>query len=962
MACAYLVDYFQSVKEAGKIDVASEYYVATLFKQKPKPDTCMDNLLEVFKARDFSAGKCDVESSEKGIAPNEEDGCDSGAFRNEVAPELRQLLNSLYRPNPNEPIKPTGALGFLLPSGAYAQNLAIVDKIFEWQNCNESSWRNPSTIVIATKDAKGCFEQIAPILHENSVTCNATYEVKFSNTNFGRSLNNLLKVALASNPGLSNVKLAPECAVQLTALDLTDSVDGDSEREKLRAHKLASGALRICASDFVTSKYSHFSEREALDFDAILQNDRFVALNEMYQEMLRHFANDDKLHLCLEDFFAKAIEECVPVNLQDQCDMKAIRTASDMLELAKCNGSRFSAYVNLINNLQVKMSPSICTRSTSATSSEKISDLSAFSPESFVDSSVEDGANQASSAAQVRIMSMEQAAGLPAKSVDAIIICDLNTSQYAATEKEGAVFELLEKLGCNDSVNVLSQMREVFANALSVAKSKVCLSAVMNNVDGAKSAFSFLYEDVVNCYRDDLFDNASLGEHTGLTQNLEEFAATLSEEQMHRNLSGRTAALRATYNLADKAHISPEKIELLMLRNLNNPSQLLGFDAKNANPEPHPRYRFSPSGIEAFLSCPYYWLACRRLKNDAFSLDLSPMQLGNFVHSVLEDLYKNIIAKLPEKKITEANLEFVIEKMTEVFRAHYNKECEKPYSAFALKRGAGAITGVEANASPEADANDEAVASTKAGANKDSEMPICATDMIEFNKFRQLENSLKLMLAADSLNMPSFLPENFEWEFGYDVQSAFNYAGVAMRGKVDRLDANEQGDVCVVDYKGKISKEYMVLRSKESRDKKISKFKESYDGELDIEEAVANEFGEGFVIPSKTQAMIYASAVRSILHKNPVGALYLTYRTPSDGIDFAGAISENDVSASDRSRALGKSASLQNMNEYLDDLEEAIKFRLESLINGEFSPCDNDKCVYCKQFNAVKEGGRSCLR
>lgn len=198
---------------------------------------------------------------------------------------------------------------------------------------------------------------------------------------------------------------------------------------------------------------------------------------------------------------------------------------------------------------------------------------------------------------------------------------------------------------------------------------------------------------------------------------------------------------------------------------------------------------------------------------------------------------------------------------------------------------------------------------------------LVAANKNESLQVESLRELLRICLARQAR-----LPQGYnvrEHELTLSPDDGIDYAGARINGRVDRVDVNEETDCFVVlDYKGSIAGHAA-----------------GFDADADV---------VGFSLPRKTQALVYAQALRKRCGgMRCAGALYLSYRAKADGEFAAGSFDESAYDAS----AFAKDSSRVDMNfeRYLDLVEQTCEPYVASLVAGviEADPSDKDACAYC---------------
>ena len=160
-------------------------------------------------------------------------------------------------------------------------------------------------------------------------------------------------------------------------------------------------------------------------------------------------------------------------------------------------------------------------------------------------------------------------------------------------------------------------------------------------------------------------------------------------------------------------------------------------------------------------------------------------------------------------------------------------------------------------------------------------------DMIEG---KRLKERLLASLKRQAVLLPSFEPALHEQTIG--VSDTVVYAGLSLVGRVDRVDIDRENNrFVVIDYKGSVA---------------------GYD-------AGFNPDKEGFSLPHKIQALIYAQVLRKqFAGMHCSGALYLSYRAKEDSGSIAGSFNDSvldlDGFAKDKSKVV------MNFESYLDQV------------------------------------------
>lgn len=245
--------------------------------------------------------------------------------------------------------------------------------------------------------------------------------------------------------------------------------------------------------------------------------------------------------------------------------------------------------------------------------------------------------------AQVRFVSLADAAALCPGSYDAVLFADVDLDSYPLSHEEGPLATLTAELGRTGvSLEPAALLRVRFGRAMQAARGPVALARVTHDRQARE------------CYP----------------------AAVWTELRAHAEATGAACVTRvgegdivADFDLAAgeglkrervtceaPQHLSADAVPYLVLRRRDGE----GEDAPLV-----PRLT-SASQIEAYSTCPLCWFVSYRVKPQSIDAGFGNMEKGNFVHDVLEHLH----ARLPQEgmeRVTPENLPRAQELLREVF-------------------------------------------------------------------------------------------------------------------------------------------------------------------------------------------------------------------------------------------------------------------------------------------------------
>lgn len=224
----------------------------------------------------------------------------------------------------------------------------------------------------------------------------------------------------------------------------------------------------------------------------------------------------------------------------------------------------------------------------------------------------------------------------------------------------------------------------------------------------------------------------------------------------------------------------------------------------------------SASQIEAYSTCPLCWFVSYRVKPQSIDAGFGNMEKGNFVHDVLEHLH----ARLPQEgmeSVTPENLPRAQELLREVF--------DETLAEHASKRG--------------------------------NEGPLVPLSPVEERQVAEILPQLEGVLAYEAEALTPFAPRYLEFAFN-DLK--VEYAGWPLGGRIDRVDVDAENRAVVIDYKHRSGVEEFKLADPTVRDEES--------GEAPIDDPRW--------LPTHTQTLIYAQAMRRALDLDTRAALYFS--------------------------------------------------------------------------------------
>lgn len=117
------------------------------------------------------------------------DKMDSPIITEGRSEELIELQSRLFRPNPDNPIKPRGDLRLLMPAGRYAQAFLIAENLMEYFG------KGMKRIALSSPTPELLFQQLSTYLHNQGIAARVSGRKTFDATDFGKAWLTLVEFA-----------------------------------------------------------------------------------------------------------------------------------------------------------------------------------------------------------------------------------------------------------------------------------------------------------------------------------------------------------------------------------------------------------------------------------------------------------------------------------------------------------------------------------------------------------------------------------------------------------------------------------------------------------------------------------------------------------------------------------------------------------------------------------------------
>ena len=507
---------------------------------------------------------------------------------------------------------------------------------------------------------------------------------------------------------------------------------------------------------------------------------------------------------------------------------------------------------------------------------------------------------------QVLIAPVNQAHSFEPHSFDAVIFQGMDTLNFGVKASDGALQEFVRHASKTPKVSEFARYQRDFYTALITASTSVSFEKVEQ-----KDVFNAVaLSEVKACYPKDY------AKKTEVARGEEEVLVNLLPQVTDPE---RVAELPTI----ESGEIDPKLKNIVVLpRHLTRETLEQELqDLIEVSREGLPL--LSASQIETYLECPYKWFTQRRIKISQVDTDFAPMQIGTFIHRVLELTHATLLAEalgcdvaevdsvvesallqdIPGSRITSDNLDHAKQVLDSCFAQVWDEQFNN--------------------------------------INRASSNELIPHSIQERKQVENIRENLKDFLEFEASHFIGYQPRFFELRFGRE-ENVVEYAGAQFTGSIDRVDVNAHGQALIIDYKHKGTNDLKAYSAKLSLDSELSKE----------------------ILPRHVQSAIYAQIMRKQLTKyklEPVAAIYLGTKEQKDKPSFAlagmatEAATEHIWNIHPEDKKLRDQAVMvvsQNSAEfadYLDAWESLIAQKVQAMLSGDVraNPCDKDACKYC---------------
>ena len=507
---------------------------------------------------------------------------------------------------------------------------------------------------------------------------------------------------------------------------------------------------------------------------------------------------------------------------------------------------------------------------------------------------------------QVLIAPVSQAHSFEPHMFDTVIFQGMDTLNFGVKASDGALQEFIRHASKTPKVSEFARYQRDFYTALTTASTSVAFEKVEQ-----KDVFNAVaLSEVKACYPKDY------AKKTGVARGEEEVLVNLLPQASNPDCVVELPTI-------EPGEIDPKLKNIVVLpRHLTRETleqELQGLIEVSREGLP----LLSASQIETYLECPYKWFTQRRIKISQVDTDFAPMQIGTFIHRVLELTHATLLAEalgcdvadvdsvvesallqdIPGSRITSDNLDHAKQVLDGCFVQVWDEQFNN--------------------------------------INRASSNELIPHSIQERKQVENIREDLKDLLEFEASHFIGYQPRFFELRFGRE-ENVVEYAGAQFTGSIDRVDVNAHGQALIIDYKHKATKDLKAYSAKLSLDSELSKE----------------------ILPRHVQSAIYAQIMRKQLTKyklEPVAAIYLGTKEQKDKPSFALAgmateaatehiwnIHPEDKKLRDQA-AMVVSQNSAEFTDYLDAWESLIAQKVQAMLSGDVraNPCDKDACKYC---------------
>ena len=805
-------------------------------------------------------------------------GCDCRVDA-ELAPaaksqELNDLLARVFRATEGNEVTPSGAVTFLSPLGQLAEAESISRYISQ---CVESGSKS---FVVYTSDSQRVWDALSQKLAAKRIAAHYKRSVRIQDSLAGRAFASLIDAYVTLS---ERAELEKNIDYQAS-----DHQMGDMSWWPPRT-----------ITDYLISPISGISVERAWMLDKSWRGNRTLYATRVLETLSKAAMSS---RLCAETIkslelgrIGSAAQRIIEYLATETSDEQAEVVPFEEISLQNQESlkvmNKIVSFAQELHEAGLKLTPQ-----TLKSFIELCKDQAVMMPVS----------NGIESDIQVLIAPVNQAHSFEPHSFDAAIFQGMDTLNFGVKASDGALQEFVRHASKMPKVSEFARYQRDFYTVLTTASISVAFEKVEQ-----KDVFNAVaLSEVKACYPKDY------AKKTGVVRG---------EEEVLVNLLPQATDLERVAELPtiESGEIDPKLKNIVVLpRHLTRETleqELQGLIEVSREGLP----LLSASQIETYLECPYKWFTQRRIKISQVDTEFAPMQIGTFIHRVLELTHATLLAEALGCDVAEVDSMVESALLQDIAGSRITSD-NLDHAKQVLDSCFAQVWDEQFN-----------------NINRASSNELIPHSIQERKQVENIREDLKDLLEFEASHFIGYQPRFFELRFGRE-ENVVEYAGAQFTGSIDRVDVNAHGQALIIDYKHKGTNDLKAYSAKLSLDSELSKE----------------------ILPRHVQSAIYAQIMRKQLTKyelEPVAAIYLGTKEQKDKPSFAlagmatEAATEHIWNIHPEDKKLRDQAVMvvsQNSAEfadYLDAWENLIAQKVQAMLSGDVraNPCDKDACRYC---------------
>ena len=788
--------------------------------------------------------------------------------------ELNDLLARVFRAKEGNEVKPSGVVTFLSPLGQHAEVESISRYISQ---CAESGSKS---FVVYTSNPQRVWDALSQKLAVKGIAAHYRRSVRIQDSLAGRAFASLIDAYVTLS---ERAELEKNIDYQAS-----DHQMGDMSWWPPRT-----------LTDYLISPISGVSVERAWMLDKSWRGNRTLYATRVLETLSKAAMSS---RLCAETIKSlelgrigsaaqRIIEYLVTETSDEQSETVQSKEASLQKQESLKVMNKIVASAQELHEAGLKLTPQ-----TLKSFMNLCKDQAIMMPVS----------NGIESDVQVLIAPVSQAHSFEPHMFDTVIFQGMDTLNFGVKASDGALQEFVRHASKTSKVSEFARYQRDFYTALTTVSTSVAFEKVEQ-----KDVFNAVaLSEVKACYPKDY------AKKTGVVRGEEEVLVNLLPQALDLK---RIAELP----IIESGEINPKLKNIVVLpRHLTRETleqELQGFIEVSREGLP----LLSASQIETYLECPYKWFTQRRIKISQVDTEFAPMQMGTFIHRVLELTHATLLAEALGCDVADVDSAVEPVLLQDVTGSRITSD-NLDHAKQILDTCFVQVWDEQFN-----------------NINRASSNELIPHSIQERKQVENIREDLKDLLEFEASHFIGYQPRFFELRFGRE-ENVVEYAGAQFTGSIDRVDVNAHGQALIIDYKHKGTKDLKAYSAKLSLDSEVSKE----------------------VLPRHVQSAIYAQIMRKQFTKyelEPVAAIYLGTKKQTEKPLFALAgmateaatehiwnIHPEDKKLRDQT-VMVVSQNSAEFADYLDAWENLIAQKVQAMLSGDVraNPCDKDACKYC---------------